>query len=158
MAKWNSNCSTPPQKVVGKIWIIYSKQENGRRVRIPDLYIPQRSRYSKWFSLFIKPAYRHSLTLQALFAFYWETQKRNLQLTFFTMAPVRPRQHPPRGKSILCLYKQGDLHCRPLCQRPFGSLQIWWGVQTLSIVFTFLLTNRDVVLTEVEQLYQKTYL
>lgn len=86
--------------------------------------------------------------LQALFAFYWETQKkkkrRNLQSTFFTMAPVRPRENP-HEESILCLYEQNDSHCGRR-QRPFGSLQTR---------FTFLLTICDVVPTEVEQLYQK---
>lgn len=89
-------------------------------------------------SLFIKPPSRHSLMLQALFAFCWETRKRNVQLTFFTMAPVRPRESP-HEESILCV-------CCRRCHWPLGSVQN---------CFTFLLTVCHMVPNEVEQLYQR---
>lgn len=65
------------------------------RVRIPDLYIPRMSRYSELFSLFIKPACRHSLMLQALFAFDWEGGERNARLTFLTAAAGQDKRESP---------------------------------------------------------------
>lgn len=66
------------------------------------------------------------------------------------MAPARPQGEKERQHPLFVLHSlvvRGRLaRCR--------SDQ---GVQTLSKVVTFQLTNRDVVLDEVEQLYQKEF-
>lgn len=67
--------------------------------------------------------------------------KENLQLTFFTMAPVRPTEDPHEETASFCCASTAAVRGRPRLAR-----------------FTFLLTVCDVVPAEVEQLYQKTYL
>lgn len=125
-------------------------------MRIPDLYIPQRSRYSERFSLFIKPAYRHSLTLQALFAFYWETRKKKSAVDILYNGTSQATRASPRREHPLFVQAER------LALQTSLSEAVWLAAdevsRLLSVAFTFLLTNCDVVPTEVEQLYQKTYL
>lgn len=51
------------------------------RKGVPDLYIPTEEQIflppCNLIFIFYNPAFRHSLTLQALFAFNWETQRQN---------------------------------------------------------------------------------
>lgn len=95
-------CPIPPHKVVGKNQIIYLIKEMAGVLRIADLYKFFKFRYSGWFSLFIKPAYRHSLTLQALFAFYRENPRDICSSHSLQWHPSGHRRIPKETVSSVC--------------------------------------------------------
>lgn len=117
------------------------------RVRIPDLYIPRRSRYSELFSLY-------QTGVQAQLDVRGTVCLRLGDLGGGEKCPGdildgggRSGQEriPVKRASFVCTSERGSYRRR--CQGPLGSLQTR---------FTILLTFCDVVPAEVEQLYQKS--